>query len=464
MKQTRRKFIKNTGIASIGIGFIGLQTFINSCKNPVDASRPLLGEKYGPLLKDPLGILDLPESFTYKIIATKGQKMDDGFLHPDKPDGMATFEGQDGKVIIIRNHEIDQNRSSSGAFGEELELLPQINESSFYDFGSGVIPCVGGTTTLLFNEESQEIEFSFLSLVGTVRNCAGGPTPWNSWLSCEETMAKAGNNLEKNHGYVFEVPVTETPSIAPPIPIKAMGRFNHEAVCVDPNTGIVYLTEDRNDGLIYRFIPNEYGNMLGGGKLQALAIINDKGADTRNWRGSTGKKIKPGQSLEIEWLDLENIDPSEDDLRIRGHEAGAAIFARGEGMWYGNNEVYFACTSGGRKKSGQVFKYIPSEHEGTENELEFPGILELFIEPNNTEVLKYCDNLTVAPTGDVIMCEDNENPYIIGVSPDGTLYKLAHNVGVSSEFAGAVFSPSGKTLFVNIQHAGLTIAIQGPWV
>ena len=132
-------------------------------------------------------------------------------------------------------------------------------------------------------------------------------------------------------------------------------------------------------------------------------------------------------------------------------------------MWFGKGEVYFACTSGGRTKSGQIFKYIPSKFEGTNREKEAPGKLELFLEPNNKDLLKYCDNLTVAPWGDLVLCEDHGNPFIVGVTPKGELYKLAENVGFESEFAGSVFSPSGKTLFVNIQHAGRTIAIEGPW-
>jgi secreted PhoX family phosphatase len=137
-----------------------------------------------------------------------------------------------------------------------------------------------------------------------------------------------------------------------------MGRFNHEAVAVDPRTGIVYLTEDRGDSLIYRFIPNTPGKLLNGGKLQALAIADKKSFDTRNWKDLTTPKFPLRESMEVEWIDIENVESPEDDLRYQGFNKGAAVFARGEGMWYGNNEIYFACTNGGHISNGQVFRYI----------------------------------------------------------------------------------------------------------
>jgi len=132
-------------------------------------------------------------------------------------------------------------------------------------------------------------------------------------------------------------------------------------------------------------------------------------------------------------------------------------------MWYGDKEIYFACTSGGYTKTGQIFRYTPSAAEGTEGEKDNPGKLELFLEPNNVALLKYCDNLTIAPWGDIIFCEDRARPRVVGVTKEGQFYKIAESIHYKSEFAGGVFSPSGKTYFVNIQHAGLTVAIQGPW-
>lgn len=303
---------------------------------------------------------------------------------------------------------------------------------------------------MVYNERSQELELQYLSLAGTVRNCAGGPTPWGSWLTCEETYAsREEGEYEQDHGYVFEVPASAEITPAKPVALKEMGRFNHEAVAVDPDTGIVYETEDRHDGLIYRYIPNQPGKLSAGGKLQALAIKGQKSFDTRNWEQVT---IEPGKPLDTEWIDLKEVDSPVDDLHLRGFEQGAARFARGEGMWYGNKEVYFACTNGGKEKQGQVFRYIPAS-----------GKLELFAEPNDKNLLRHCDNLTVAPWGDVVLSEDNESPRVVGITPQGEIFHLAQNVGFDSELAGVVFSPSGKTLFVNIQHEGLTLAITGPW-
>jgi secreted PhoX family phosphatase len=456
--RSRRDFIRTSGF--IGIGFMGLKLY--ACGN---AGAPSAVESakvidYGPLVPDPKGVFDLPEGFSYKVISTQGEPMDDGLLIPGKQDGMATFPAEDGRVIIVRNHEIVPTDKELGAFGDENANLGAIPKEDFYEYGSGEFPGLGGTSTLVFNEETQEVEREFLSLAGTYRNCAGGAMPWGSWLTCEEDVTKAGEYdglVEKEHGYVFEVPATTEIMRAEPKPIKEMGRFNHEAVAFDPVAGILYLTEDRHDGLLYRFIPNKKNDMHSGGKLQALAIKNGPKFDTRNWPDTVGPDIQPNVGMKVEWIDLDNVDAPEDDLRIRGHEKGAAIFARGEGMWYDEGVIYFACTSGGDLMKGQVFKLTP-DPDNVEG-----GELELFIEPNNVDIMKYCDNLTVAPWGDVMLCEDDQDAYIRGVHPDGKIFTFAHSVKHKSELTGVCFSPSGKTMFVNIQHAGLTLAVTGPW-
>jgi len=412
---------------------------------------------YGPLVKDPLGVLDLPEGFSYKVISKQGEPMDDGLLVPGKPDGMAAFMAEDGRVIVVRNHEIVPADKPLGAFGLENANLTAIPKTDFYEFGSGEFPGLGGTSTFVFNEETMEIEKQFLSLAGTYRNCAGGPTPWGSWLSCEEDVTKKGEldgNVEKDHGYVFEVPATDTITLASPKPIKEMGRFNREAVAYDPEGGILYMTEDRHDGLLYRFIPNKKNDLHSGGKLQSLAIKNGPKFDTRNWPETVGPDIQPNVAMKLEWIDLDDVESAQDDLRMRGHEKGAAIFARGEGMWYDEGVIYFACTNGGNLMKGQIFKLTPNADGGE---------LELFIEPNNVEIMKYCDNLTVAPWGDVMICEDDLDPYLRGVTPEGHIFTFGHNTAYQSEFTGICFSPTGKTMFVNIQHVGLTLAISGPW-
>jgi len=460
----RRKFVREGSL--LGMGFIGLRSFAYSYGDLAKTDTNLDEWRtpgYGPLEDDAEGILKLPRGFSYKIISRRGDKMTDGFYVPGLADGMATFEGDNDKTIIIRNHEVSPGDVFNGPFGKDLSLMDRLSPQQLYDYGHGERPCLGGTTTMIFNHKTQEVEKEWLSLVGTVRNCAGGPTPWGSWITCEESTIKSNGILEKDHGYNFEVPATSEAKLVDPVPIRAMGRFNHEAVCVDPRTSIVYQTEDRPNGLIYRFIPETPGKLLNGGKLQVLALRGRPSFDTRNWTNTGAPKMRIGKKYMVTWIDIDDIEAPEDDLRYRGRDLGAAVFARGEGMWFGTNDVYFACTNGGRSCHGQIFKYVPSLYEGQDEEKSEPGTLEIFIEPNNSALVESCDNLTIAANGDLIICEDKKTPQIIGVTPKGKIFQVAKNIGFASEFAGATFSPNGQTLFVNIQIPGLTLAISGPW-
>lgn len=452
LSNSRRHFIKQTSLVSLG--FI----FLSKCSTGSDIKEVPTGLT---VQKDPKKYLDLPEGFQYKIISKMGNKMDDGFLVPGRADGMGAFEGADGKVIVIRNHENSPEYFDFSPFGKKNELFAQIDPNLVYDAGKGEKPGLGGTTTFVYNETTGAIEKEFMSLAGTYRNCAGGVTPWNSWLTCEEDVTKPeDNHVEVEHGYVFEIPASAE-GIVEPTPIKAMGRFNHEAVAVDPKTGIIYQTEDRHDGLIYRFIPDVPGKLVEGGKLQALVVKGRPTLDLRNW---DGPKINLREPMQVEWVDVEDILSPEDNLRYQGAEKGAAVFARGEGIWFGEGELFFACTNGGSERTGQVFRYQPSEKEGTAEEVENAGLLELFAESADKTILHNCDNLTIAPWGDVMLCEDNgELNHIRGINKNGEIYTFGINRSSRSEFAGLVFSPSGKTLFVNIQESGETLAITGPW-
>lgn len=417
---------------------------------------------YGPLQVDPNGLLNLPNGFEYKIISTVGDPMEDDLLLPGAPDGMAAFEVDGGKIAVVRNHELSSMQVSVGPFGAQNEKLKGYTADQMYEHGKGVAPGLGGTSTFIFNEETMEIEKTWMSLAGTVRNCSGGAMPWGSWVTCEEDVSKAGDfdgNYEKDHGYAFEVPVTTEAKLHAPVPLKAMGRMNHEACVCDPNTGIIYLTEDRPDGCIYRFIPNVKGRLAEGGKLQALAIKGMPTCYTRNWTDQTNNPIEMGKQYQTEWIDLDNVEAPEDDLRFRAQEAGAAVFARGEGIWFGDNEFYVACTNGGLNLKGQIFRYIPGAAEANGKD----GHIELFVEPNDENIMKYCDNLTVAPWGDVMICEDDTHAFLRGVTPEGEIFTFGKTVNPIGEFTGICFSPSGKTMFVNIQHEGLTLAISGPW-
>ncbi len=457
MSITRKQFIKQAG--AISAGFSGLH-LLDDILNGQKVDMASVAEPFGPLQDDPNEIFDLPEDFSYKIISRFGDSMDDGFQVPHRPDGMATFSSSNGETILVRNHEISAGRKGDeSAFGKNYQLASELDPNLIYDAGRNNNPAQGGTTTLVYDTQNQQVVRQFLSLSGTLRNCAGGPTPWGTWLSCEEIVFRSNERYAKDHGYVFEVQATGEPYVSKPQPIKAMGRFNHEAVAVDPNSNVIYLTEDDSEGLLYRFIPNTPDKLLDGGTLQALMVEGQPSLDSRNWDKQMIPKDTP---MSVKWIDLENIDG--EDLRYRGFEAGATRFARGEGMWYGNDAVYFACTNGGAKKKGQIWKYTPSVHEATKREQDRPAELELFIEPNDGEIIENVDNLTVAPWGDLIVCEDGPGAnYLLGVTPQGKVYKLGKNAVSKSELAGAVFSPDGSTLFMNIQHDGLTLAITGPW-
>ena len=450
MSTTRRHFIKTA--SALTVGFAGLRTFTVR----VDAGSAQIAKGFGPLIPDPNKIVDLPRGFSASVISKAGEKMEDGLRVPAKCDGMAAFSGPGGMSVLVRNHEINPAVAATlGAFGSGNKLLTDKIQQKMYDPGgrlnSGSVPaCLGGTTTLVYDTKRRKVVREFLSLAGTVRNCAGGPTPWNSWITCEETTDRAGKACAHDHGYNFEVPATAQPALAKAVPLKAMGRFRHEAVAVDPKTGIVYQTEDVEDSLIYRFIPKTPGKLAKGGLLQALVITNALSADTRNWKKQL---IKPGVKLPTRWVNLDEVESPKDDLRIRGYAKGAARFARGEGMWHGDGTIYFVCTNGGKKQHGQVWKYTPADSQ-----------LELFTEPNNPALVDRADNVTFAPWGDIVLCEDGPGEqFLVGVTPEGGFYKLARNSVGTSEFAGSTFSPDGSTLFVNIQNRGITIAITGPW-
>ena len=355
MLTSRREFLRKSSAYSLG--FLALRQCVQSAAAGQDATT--LG--YGPLVPDPKGLLDLPAGFSYKVISRAGDMMDDGLFVPGKADGMATFEGADGLALIVRNHELLPFEEPS-PFGTNGSLLTSVNAAKIYDIGRGRSPHRGGTTTVVFDTKRQEVVRQFMSLAGTCRNCAGGPTPWKSWISCEETVIVQGRDKDgdfmsdKDHGYCFDVPATDVAALADPIPLVDMGRFNHEAVAVDPRTGIVYETEDREDGLFFRFLPNKPGELKAGGKLQALCVVGFEPNDTRNW--GPHESIAVGSKLRVTWIDMDHVEAPDDDLRQRGFAAGAARFARGEGIWHSDGQFFIACTSGGQKQKGQVWRYV----------------------------------------------------------------------------------------------------------
>ncbi|MCM0000616.1 MAG: DUF839 domain-containing protein [Erythrobacter sp.] len=404
---------------------------------------------YGALTPDPAGFLDLPQGFSYRVLSRLGDAMDDGGTVPDRADGMGCFDLGNGEIVLVRNHELQPQHDAGGVIAKG------------YGKKDGVFVS-GGTTTLVLDAQTLAVKRQFRSLGGTIRNCSGGVTPWGSWLTCEEAPTgpgqPRGDGLEQDHGWVFEVPAAAR-GLVDAVPLKAMGRFNHEAAVVDPATGVVYLTEDRDDSVLYRFLPKAPGRLAEGGRLQAMVV--EGLADTRNWKSAA---MPVGKPFRVSWVDLDYVEAPKDDLRQRAAAKGAALVARGEGLHMGvgrgQSEVFACCTSGGAKELGQILKL-------TVGGAGQPDMVELFFESESTDQFNYGDNLTVAPSGHLIVCEDQytavQENHIRGITPDGRAYTIAL-LRAQTELAGGCFSPDGKVLFVNAYGPTATLAITGPWI
>lgn len=429
------------------------------------AAKPKGGAAgYGDLVPDPGGVLDLPRGFQYRIISPKGSPLSSGGTVPGDPDGMAAFAGpKKGTALLVRNHEL---KPEDGA--------PIVGKNP-YDATQ-----TGGTTGVLVNLEDRTEIKDFVTSSGTRNNCAGGATPWGAWLTCEEDRTT-------EHGYVFEVDPTDPENDLSKTPIRAMGFFSHEAVDIDPATGIAYMTEDDFRGAVvpdpnaevvadyttseidpstgqngagtrvsflYRYIPDDRsqrpGSLQKGGKLQVLTL-----EEKANFNVDLAD---PGQKFGVVWRDANPEEPHES-----AEDVGAARFDRLEGAYFAGGAFWFDDTNGGEKRLGQIFRLIPSGGYG-----ETGDVLELFYEGTEPGKMESPDNIVVTPWGDLWFAEDeavngdNVNR-VVGITPDGQVYVFARNAGSDSEFAGPTFAPDGKTFFVNMQGDGLTFAIWGPF-
>lgn len=432
---------------------------------------------FGELMPDPLGRLALPPGFQYRELSAIGETLADGSPVPGWHDGMAAFTGPRGTTILVRNHEI--GFGSDGAAG----ILAVPGKRPYNAEGWG------GTTAVVVDGDRMEVD-SYVTSSGTMENCAGGRTPWGTWLTCEETTSQILRDddefsASKAHGYVYEVDPADPEGELTRMPIKEMGIFPHEAIAYDTDTGIVYLTEDgetevdlsdpANDvggSFLYRFIPTNMerrpGALQEGGTLQALKAVERPPANDADL-------IESRAGFGVIWVDVDPEGPTEDALAKE-----CLKFNRLEGAEFSGGAVWFCDTNGGVQRLGQIFRYIPASntlelfYEGEDSAGLFEGEDD---SGRDYTRLESPDNITIAPWGDVIVAEDGGGiNKLVGFTPEGQSYLLAiHTIpyplleaeglpeNFRSEVAGPTFSPDGKTLFFNVQDPGVTFAVWGPF-
>jgi secreted PhoX family phosphatase len=408
---------------------------------------------YGPLVDDPKGLLSLPAGFTYSIVAQSGvTKLETGEPTPSDPDGTVSFVRKGGNGdVLVNNHEVS---------GSEPYLVPHVPGFVYDD------KAFGGTTNIEVDKDGNRVR-EYVSLAGTDNNCAGGRSPWDTWLTCEETEAIKG----KPHGYVFEVDPYDQDANRDPKPIKALGRFAHESVVVDPRRHTIYLTEDagRPNGLLYRWTPPADALPLRRGSLRALA--DDAGeldamkafTEGGSFVPDLSVATEPGTTYKVQWVPVPDRDAK--TISTRNQFAEITRSRKLEGMWWADEGAYFvasfARTSDGSaaQHDGQVW-FIDPEEQTIELKLHFAYT------PNDQDNdPDGPDNITVSAFGGLILAEDGDGVnHLLGSTDDGEVFVIARNDHPeNSEFAGPNFSHDKKTLFANVQSPGFVYAIRGPF-
>jgi secreted PhoX family phosphatase len=438
----RRTFLRRGAMGAGALWALSLDPFMArraegaAIPSPYGPISPKIDETTG------LPLIMLPDGFRYMTYSWTGDVMSDGVRCPNLHDGMAVVdaEGESGRLILVRNHE--------GATGTPyLSGKPSI---TYMADGAG------GTTNIIFDTKHARWAKAWSTLAGTVRNCAGGVTPWRSWITGEETFGPG-------HGYAFDVDAQKGDRR----PVVAMGRFSHEAMMVDPSTGYVYETEDATPSGFYKFVPDVPGKLVQGGRLSMLRVRNQPNFDF-------GSVSSVGQTWDIQWVPID--DPDARTLTTYAQGASAphfgAQFRRLEGSWWGDQTGYFLSTNGGPAGEGQVFEYNPIAET----------LKLIYVSPGASD-LDNPDNITVTPRGGLLLCEDAAGDgfvgeRMVGLTLNGNTFTFAQNnivlpvayndlipAGsyVRNEWAGACYSPDGQWLFANIQTPGITFAITGPW-
>jgi uncharacterized protein len=401
---------------------------------------------YGPLVDDPAGRLALPEGFTYAVVTEAGvTALDTGEPTPRNHDGTGAFAAGGGTVLVL-NHEIRE------AAGTHL-AVPHL-DGLVYDAGAA-----GGCTIVTTDARGRRVS-ERVGIAGTSTNCAGGVTPWGTWLTCEETEARAGERgYGRDHGYVFEVDPFDRAAILDPRPVKALGRYSHEALAVDPGTGDVYLTEDASgpNGLVYRWVPPP-GVRPGRGVLRGLGDTDGVLAAMR-CTDEAGRHVddlsraaSPGTTYAVEWVEVPDRDGREESVRKQLDDGRVTRAHKLEGAWWGSGGAYVVSSYGSGHR-GQVWFHDPRRSTFTLRLL-FTG------EDDGSDGP---DNISVSPYGGVILAEDgNGANHLVGAAEDGTTFRLARSER-GSEFTGPVFSADGSVLFANVQVPGTMFAITGRW-
>ena len=457
---TRRAVLRASAVAGMCIAISGS---IDAIAGTVASAAPTRAPAgYGPLVADPENILALPEGFSYTVVAQAGVTTltDGGEPTPSDPDGAACFAGDDG-FVLINNHEIG---------GDEEHRVPA-RDGLTYDPGAG-----GGTTTITVDRSGTRTG-EYVGVAGTHNNCAGGETPWGTWLTCEETEAKAGGALTKDHGFVFEVsPVgAENPGNSP-VPLTFLGRFSHEAVAVDPGPKTIYLTEDAGgpNGLLYRWEPpagfrgrtwelKKLAETVGAtaGRLQAMRCLRG-----REHVRDLSEATRPGTRYAVEWVDVPDRLAATTPTRTQLPGDRVTRARKFEGAWWADDGAYivssFARLDDGSSNAhdGQIWFYEPGRSRIT---LKTIFTVNPDAERDGTN-FDGPDNITVSPYGGVVVAEDGEGvQHLVGVTDQGETYALARNDVNDSEFAGPTFSTDGTILFAGIQSPGHVLAITGPW-
>jgi secreted PhoX family phosphatase len=451
---SRRSLLTRSATASAGIVLSG------SVPGLFGSAEARRGQEtgYGPLVPDPARILSLPAGFTYTIVAQSGvTRLESGEPTPDDPDGTAAFVRHGGNgSVLVNNHEIG---------GDETFRVPLVS-GFVYDPKGG-----GGTTTIEVDKDGNRVR-EYVSLAGTHNNCAGGRTPWDTWLTCEETEGSpAGSTMR--HGYVFEVDLYDRDANREPKPIKALGRYSHEACVVDPHEDRIYLTEDAGtpNGLLYRWTPPDAALPLGKGSLLKLAdnagTLEAMKASTR--RGAHVPDLAvatvPGTRYRVEWVGVPDRDAATTSVRKQFTNDQITRSRKLEGMWWGDGGAYFVASfartedGSAAQHDGQVW-FLDPDDDTIELKLWFAYTPA--DQDNNPDGP---DNITVSPYGGVMIAEDGEGKnHLVGATDDGQTFFFARNeLAGDNEFTGPTFSYNRKILFANIQTPGHVFAIRGPF-